>query len=99
MMKKILFAAAMLISSASAFAQHSVGSFTLQPKVGMNISTLTNVDNSKSRVDFAGGLEAEYQATDIFSLSAGLIYSRQGYKMDDVKTSLFTIKGGSWSGS
>ena len=99
MMKKILFDAAMLISSASAFAQHSVGSFTLQPKVGMNISTLTNIDHSKSRVDFAGGLEAEYQATDIFSLSAGLIYSRQGYKMDDVKTSLFTIKGGSWSGS
>jgi len=99
MMKKILLAAVMLLGTATAFAQHSVGSFTLQPKVGLNIATLTNIDNSKSRVDFAGGLEAEYQATDIFSLSAGLIYSRQGFKMDDTKIAGFTVKGDSWSPS
>lgn len=98
-MKKILLAAVMLLGTATAFAQHSVGSFTLQPKVGLNIATLTNIDNSKSRVDFAGGLEAEYQATDIFSLSAGLIYSRQGFKMDDTKIAGFTVKGDSWSPS
>ena len=89
----------MLLGTATAFAQHSVGSFTLQPKVGLNIATLTDIDNSKSRVDFAGGLEAEYQATDIFSLSAGLIYSRQGFKMDDTKIAGFTVKGDSWSPS
>jgi hypothetical protein len=99
MMKKILLAAVMLLGTATAFAQHSVGSFTLQPKVGLNIATLTDIDNSKSRVDFAGGLEAEYQATDIFSLSAGLIYSRQGFKMDDTKIAGFTVKGDSWSPS
>jgi len=98
-MKKILLAAVMLLGTATAFAQHSVGSFTLQPKVGLNIATLTDIDNSKSRVDFAGGLEAEYQATDIFSLSAGLIYSRQGFKMDDTKIAGFTVKGDSWSPS
>lgn len=98
-MKKILLAAVMLLGTATAFAQHSVGSFTLQPKVGLNIATLTDIDNSKSCVDFAGGLEAEYQATDIFSLSAGLIYSRQGFKMDDTKIAGFTVKGDSWSPS
>lgn len=83
-MKKLLLMAAVMLSSVGAFAQHAVGSFTLQPKVGINIANITNNgDYGKARVDFAGGLEGEYQATDIFSLSAGLMYSRQGYKAKD----------------
>lgn len=84
-MRKFLCAALMLLAASTAtFAQHAVGSFTLQPKVGMNVATLTDLsDNGKSRVDFVGGLEGEYQATDIFSLSAGVLYSRQGFKIDD----------------
>ena len=83
-MKKLLLMAAVMLSSVGAFAQHAVGSFTLQPKVGINIANITNnSDAGKARVDFAGGLEGEYQATDIFSLSAGLMYSRQGYKTKD----------------
>ena len=74
----MLFAA-----STATFAQHAVGSFTLQPKVGINVATLTDLgDGGKSRVDFVGGLEGEYQATDLFSLSAGLLYSRQGAKYE-----------------
>ena len=80
-MKKLLLMAAVMLSSVGAFAQHAVGSFTLQPKVGINIANTTNYgDVAKARVDFAGGLEGEYQVSDIFSLSAGLMYSRQGYK-------------------
>ena len=68
-MKKLLLMAAVMLSSVGAFAQHAVGSFTLQPKVGINIANITNNgDYGKARVDFAGGLEGEYQATDIFSL-------------------------------
>jgi len=83
-MKKLLLMAAVMLSSVGAFAQHAVGSFTLQPKVGINIANITNNgDYGKARVDFAGGLEGEYQVSDIFSLSAGLMYSRQGYKAKD----------------
>ncbi len=83
-MKKLLLMAAVMLSSVGAFAQHAVGSFTLQPKVGINITNTTNYGNvAKARVDFAGGLEGEYQVSDIFSLSAGLMYSRQGYKAKD----------------
>lgn len=83
-MKKLLLMAAVMLSSVGAFAQHAVGSFTLQPKVGINITNTTNYgDYAKARVDFAGGLEGEYQVSDIFSLSAGLMYSRQGYKVKD----------------
>ena len=99
-MKKLLLMAAVMLSSVGAFAQHAVGSFTLQPKVGINIANITNNgDYGKARVDFAGGLEGEYQATDIFSLSAGLMYSRQGYKTKDVNVAGYTISGDSWKPS
>ena len=55
-MKKLFLLAAVMLSSVGAFAQHAVGSFTLQPRLGINIATVTDLDRTKSRVDFAGGL-------------------------------------------
>ena len=77
-MKKLLLMAAVMLSSVGAFAQHAVGSFTLQPKVGLNIASLTKNDGGDPRYGVAAGAEFEYQATDIFSLSFGALYSQQG---------------------
>ncbi len=71
-----------MLSSVATFAQHAVGSFTIQPKVGLNIATLTKADGSDPRVGFVGGAEFEYQAADIVSLSFGALYSQQGCKYD-----------------
>lgn len=79
-MKKLLLMAAVMLASVGAYAQHAVGSFNLQPKVGINIANLTDLDDSDPRVGFVGGVEGEYQATDIFSVSAGVLYSMQGAK-------------------
>lgn len=78
-MKKVLLSAALLLSSVAMFAQHEVGTLTIQPKVGLNIANVTKVDG-KARVDFVGGAELEYQVDDIISLSGGVLYSRQGSK-------------------
>ncbi len=43
-MKKIIAMAALVLSSVGAFAQYSAGDFTLQPKVGLNCSSLTEDD-------------------------------------------------------
>ena len=72
----------LLAASTATFAQHAVGSFTLQPKVGMNVASLTKSDNFDSRIGLAAGVEGEYQVSDIFSLSLGAIYSQQGNKID-----------------
>lgn len=87
-MKKIIIMAAVLLSSAGAFAQHAVGSINVQPKVGFNIANVTDVDNSDPRIGLAAGVEAEYQATDIFSVSAAAMYSMQGYKGDGYTSKL-----------
>ncbi|MDY6318420.1 MAG: porin family protein [Prevotella sp.] len=99
-MKKLLLMAAVMLASVGAYAQHAVGSFNLQPKVGINITNITNAsDFVKARVDFAGGVEGEYQISDIFSLSGGLMYSRQGFKAKDVKVAGFNFPSSDWTPS
>jgi len=84
-MKKIILLAAITLASVGAYAQHAVGTVTLQPKVGLNVANVTEVKDSKTRLGLAAGLEVEYQLSDIVSLSAGAIYSQQGYKKDWIK--------------
>lgn len=81
-MKKVLVIAALMFSSVATFAQHAVGSFNLQPKVGVSIANLTDNNSSDARVGLVAGVEGEYQASDIFSVSAGVLYSMQGAKFD-----------------
>lgn len=81
-MKKIMLVAALMLSSVATFAQHAVGSFNLQPKVGVSIANVTEFKGTDPRVGLVAGLEGEYQATDIVSVSAGVLYSMQGAKGD-----------------
>ena len=76
-MKKILFAAMLMFASTS-FAQHAIGSLTIQPKVSLNIANITKGNNNDPRWSGVVGAEFEYQTTDIFSISAGALYSMQG---------------------
>ena len=70
----------MLLASVTTFAQHDKGSFNIQPKIGINVASMTNSEGSNPRVGFVGGAEFEYQATDLLSLSFGTLYSQQGIK-------------------
>ena len=64
--------------SVGAFAQYAPGTLSCQPKVGLNIA---NTDSEADvRIGLVAGAEFEYQITDIFSLSAGALYSMQGCK-------------------
>lgn len=80
-MKKVLLAAALMLSSVATFAQHAVGTFTLQPKVGMTLGNVTDVDGDM-RVGVMAGVEGEYQATDMLGIAFGVNYAQQGEKLD-----------------
>jgi len=90
-MKKLILMAVMALATVSSFAQHAVGTFTIQPKVGLNLANVTDGDGD-IRVGAVAGAEFEYQISDIFSLSAGALYSMQGCKNNiegvDVTTKL-----------
>ncbi len=81
-MKKLMFLAVMAIASMGAYAQHAVGSITLQPKVALNIANLTDNGKSDPRIGLAAGAEVEYTLTDMFSLAGGILYSMQGASED-----------------
>lgn len=78
-MKKFILSAVVMLASAAAYAQHAPGTTTLQPRIGINIADLTKLDGD-AKAGLATGLELEYQATDMVSVSAGVLYSMQGSK-------------------
>ena len=80
-MKKIMMIAAMMVATLGAVAQNEVGQFTLQPKVGMNISKITG-SNLNSKVGLVAGFEAEYGVAKNFGVSVAALYSMQGAKRD-----------------
>ena len=89
--------AALMVVAVSANAQFEPGTFSIQPKLGANISWLSNTpnmplgefDNKYRELDkspIAGalvGVEAEYQLANMFSLAAGLNFSMQGSGWSD----------------
>src|SRR5574344_1404993 len=68
-MKKVFLMAALVLSSAYALAQNPVGSWNIQPRVGMNIANLSGTDGTDARIGVAMGAELEYQVSDKLSLS------------------------------
>jgi len=85
-MKKFILVASIMMSSLATYAQHEVGTLTIQPKVGLNIATLAGDDDIDPRLGLVLGAEFEYQITKLFSLSAGALYSMQGEKGDNTST-------------
>ena len=82
-MKKMFLAEAMMLVSVATFAQNAVGQITIQPKVGLNIANVTDADDVDARIGLAAGAEFEYGVTDMIGVSAGLVYSMQGYKFSE----------------
>lgn len=81
-MKKFILSAVVMLASVASYAQHAVGTLTLQPKVGLNIASLSKADGADPRIGVAVGAELEYQVADIVSVSAGALYSMQGNKVE-----------------
>ena len=83
-MKKILVMVVVaMMSTVGANAQHREGDFSIQPRVGVTFSTLTNTDDAKMKVNLTYGVEVEHYFTDQFGLAAGVLYTNQGFKYSD----------------
>lgn len=91
------FIAALFLTVAAlcngAHAQSRTGTFSIIPKIGTNISNMTNNDmfvddlssalKSKSKAGLVVGADLQYQATSNIAVSLGVGYSRQGYRYAD----------------
>ena len=81
-MKKIMMIAALMVAAVSAKAQFEPGTFSLQPKAGFALTTVTG-EGTSFKPGFTAGLEAQYQINNWFGLSAGALYTTAGYKVKD----------------
>jgi hypothetical protein len=81
-MKKLMMIAIMMIAAVSAKAQNEVGQVSIKPMAGINLATMTKADNAKTRVGLAAGLDFEYGVAENFGISAGVLYSMQGAKIE-----------------
>lgn len=52
------------------------------PKVGLNMAT-TGEDDAKMKPGAVAGVEAEYRASNLIGVSAGVLYSMQGAKWSE----------------
>lgn len=106
-MKKLFFVAAMTVAALSVSAQSKVkpGTWSIQPKAGVTITSVTGLDEldvvmkdiavkSESQVNVGAtiGAEAEYQINDRFSVAAGVGYIMQGKQWDDYKVPGVEVK-------
>jgi hypothetical protein len=83
-MKKILImVVAAMMAIVGANAQHREGDYSIQPRVGVTLSTLTNTDDAKMKLNLAYGVEFEYYVTDQFSVAGGVLFTNQGTKYSD----------------
>ena len=90
-MKKLFTMVALMAMSLTAFAQHEEGDVTIQPKVGITISSIT--DGDKSKVNVAYGVEFERFFTDQFSASLGVMFTNQGCKWEIERAQVYSAGG------
>ena len=99
-MKKITMIVALMMAAMGIQAQQEVGTFTLKPMVGLSVANLTGVHETEAndpgvRAGFVAGVEAEYRATPLLGVTAGVLYSQQGYALADYRIS---ADGVNWIG-
>ena len=71
-----------MMTTVSANAQHREGDFSIQPRVGVTFSTLTNTDDAKMKVNLTYGVEFEHYITELFSVAGGVLFTNQGAKYE-----------------
>ena len=111
-MKKLLSLSLIMLTTLMAYAQQPVGTFSIIPRVGMNLANLSNFSivigsesnkevYSKYRPGLVIGADVEYQFSDKLAASTGLFYSEQGYKMplgveEMIGKSVYSIEDFKW---
>lgn len=74
-MKKIILLFAVCMAFVAGLKAQSI---VVGPKGGLNITNISNIDDSKNKLSFHLGAFAEIKMNDYFSIQPELLYSRQG---------------------
>ncbi|MBO4810439.1 MAG: porin family protein [Prevotella sp.] len=86
-MKKMMMIAVMMIAAMTVNAQQPAGTWSLTPKVALNLANLSgDISGNNMKIGLAAGADVMYQINSLVGVSGGLMYSMQGCDGDnDVK--------------
>lgn len=83
-MKKLFMIAAMMVATLSVSAQEA-GQMFIKPMVGGTLTTVVgDADGIKSKIGLVGGAELGYNINSTFGITAGVLYTMQGYKVKGI---------------
>ena len=78
-MKKLLIMVVMMAATITASAQQDEETFSITPKVGMNLANFAgDISSNSIKIGLVVGADGMYQFSPLLGLSAGLFYSMQG---------------------
>ena len=66
------------LASLTASAQQAVSSWSVTPKVGFNLATITDVEDAGMKFGVVTGADLTYQLQEKFAITVGAFYSMQG---------------------
>lgn len=75
-----LFIAGMILSGTNLTGQED--NFSIGPRAGINISDVSNVDGSKSRIGLVAGVSSTYSISETSGITLDILYSQEGYDLD-----------------
>jgi hypothetical protein len=73
----------LLLSTIALFRLSAQDDFSIGPRVGVNFSDVSHIDDSKSLTGLALGLTSTYSFNEASGLTVDLLYSGEGYKAED----------------
>lgn len=74
----------MMVATLTASAQQGTGTWSITPKVGLNLANFSgDVNGNSIKLGLVAGADAMYQISSIVGISAGLHYSMQGASFDN----------------
>jgi outer membrane protein with beta-barrel domain len=80
---KLIFILGLFLSGIEiAYAQSPGDQTSIGPRIGVNFSNVSNVDNSESLTGLALGLTTTYSINEATGLTVDLLYSQEGYELN-----------------
>jgi len=78
----------LLSSLFTVYQLHAQDKFSIGPRIGVNFSNVSNVDNSKSLAGLVAGLTSTYSINEGSGISVDLLYSGEGYKVGNTEVKI-----------
>ena len=86
-MKEVIISMSLIVLfQMASYAQENA--ISIGPRIGVNFSNVSGVDDSKTSLGLALGITSVYSVSENSGISLDILYSQEGYEINDVEVDL-----------